>query len=457
MGLLIPLFCSFTTGFYLIRFFITLYYWGGFHQWGSPVQSLEAFALCGLPISLGSYAYLHILWKMLAQVLVTGFFFAVFSVVRERKFSYLISGAALLFEYIAYTKIPSSSMLGILTWFNLFALLDPYQSIGVYQNLNFFGTALGNTAVVMIFALAMFLTGAVMLLYSQKAQYPIMDTGKWVYNFRKIVPKIKKPRLSSAWLLEGKKLYLLQKGLVLLFILALIQGYRIERQMQFYSVSEQFQLQYYEEYGGVPTEEKMQLAQKETDRLEEQIQGAVTDVERKSWMDQKAAFDIVYTELQRIWMLKQEGNNVELINPEGYERLMNWEGSLVSDMLLCIAWILLFSLGSWYRERQNGMIELLRPSNKGLGYVQRMKMSWTAIYSLIAFGLVFGVRIKNILYRFPITGLTASVKSLFWMESNSGPLWMYLVGNYIFLYGGISVIWITGLILAYLCFLKKTG
>lgn len=454
--LFIPYTVAVTLLFYTIRFGITIRYWGMFSQWNSPLQSLESYYLCTLPVSLGGYAILHIVWRILAQILITTFFYTIFLMIRQRKFAYLVSGAILLIEYVAYTKIPSSSVLGVFAWFNLFALLDPYQTIGGYQNLNFFGTAVGKMAIVLLFAAFLLVCCTVFFLFLQRIQESDDKSSKISIRFHTFVQKRRKKGYhSSAWRLEGKKLYLFQKGLVLLLLLGIIQGYRVERQMQFFSEIEQFVNAYYEEYGGVPTKEIMEQAEDEKNRLEENIQSSSTSVMRKSWLDQKRAFDGVYEELKRVWEFKQNGYDVELINPEGYERLMRLDRGAMGDLLLCTAWILLFCIGSWYQEKQDKMPDMIWLTKRGLSYVQKMKIGWTVCYSFLAFCMIFGVRIWNILNRFPITGLTASAKSLSFMQGKSGSIAGNLSAYFFLLYLGVTLIGVIGLCISYIGYRKK--
>ena len=453
--LLVLLTAGYTLLLYVLRFGITVRYWGLFWQWQSPLQSLEAFYLCGLPFSLGGYAAVHILWKIAAQVLITAFFYSIFLLIKEKKYGYLMAGCILVTEYLAYTKIPSSSVFGFFSWFNLFALLDPYQSVGSYQNLNVFGSAMGKMTAVFLFAvcLAVFCMAAFFLI--QRKPYAASETNKAAEWIQSRLPKRRRSYDASLGYLEGKKLYLFQKGFLLLILLGLIQGYRVDRQMQFFSQLEQFETGYYEEYGGTPTEEKMERAENEQKRLEQEMAGAETGVMLKSWMDQKRAFDGVHEELKRVWELKQNGYDAELVNPEGYRRLMDMDSAVAGDLLLCTFWVLLFSLGSWYQEKQDHMPMMIRLTKKGLPCVQRKKVGWTIGYSVIAFGMIFGVRTFNILNRFPITGLGASVKSLSWMQEKSGTIALNLFGFFLLCYLAAALVWMAGLTFGYLVYRKK--
>ncbi len=449
LGLLAVLACADTLVLYGLRFLICLGMFGGFSQWGAPLQSLPDFSLSALPFTLGEFAVFLLVMKSLGYTAAAWMFYGIFSLFRERRFASLALGALLLAELLARYLILASSRFHILSWCNVFAILDPYWYGSVYQNLNLFGRAVGGIWVT-VSALAGIAGGSVLLLgVLQAVQYPHAQRWRITQKLEQWAEKWKGRRKpASCFRMEGRKLFLYQKGLILLLVLGLIQSYRVERLPQFSSRQEAFRLAYFEMFEGPITEEDLEAAQEEGKEIESYImeaQGAAVE----SYVDQKNALDMVYAEMERVWEVRKTGADAWLLEPTGYGKLMKGGMDVLGDMALCGGWILLLSVGAWYREKKDGMPVLMHLTDKGRGYVQRQKVIWIGLYALLAFGMIFGVSAGNILYRFPITGLTASVKSLPWLSEYAGPIWLYVGGYYMLLFAILCVVWGVGILVGY--------
>lgn len=441
---------------FLLRFIICSAVLGIFDQWTAPIQSNAAFAFFAIPCTIAEYVICFLLAKICGYVIIAWLFYGIFCAIRENKFLYLVCGALLIGEWLLKNSIRTNSKLYILNLINIFTIIDIYEITSVYYNLNFMGQAVSSMAVVAA-AMGLIGTAAVAWLFIlQGRQYPNIQKKKVLKGAAAWKWMKRGKKISAVFMIEGKKIFIFQKGLILLIILGLLQGYRVERQFQYLSREESYLQAYYNMFEGSLDDEAMTLAEREEKKLQAMIDGAEDGDIRRSYAEQKRAFDTVYTEMQRVWIWKQNGENVWLMNPKGYQKLMEMGKDKAVDLSLCISWVVLLSIGSWYMEKRNGMTTILHVTPRGLAYIQRQKIKWMIVYAFFVFAMVFGVEVGNTLYRFPIGGIGASVKSLKWMEGFAGPIWLYLAGQYLLFFVFVCAVLIAGLYIGYFrYFIKK--
>ena len=115
----------------------------GFPESSQPVQSIRTFQECIYLISVEIYFLLHLLQKIAAMTMLVMFFAFLVPLFRSSQIVYLCMIAFGGMEYLFYKTLHPSSYLNILKFLNIFYLFSPANFFTEYQNLNFFGLALG--------------------------------------------------------------------------------------------------------------------------------------------------------------------------------------------------------------------------------------------------------------------------------------------------------------------------
>ncbi len=115
----------------------------GFPQWDIPVQSVPVFRECTYIISIRGYIALFFLQKIAAMVMLMAVFAFFVPLFRNSQLVYFFMIVVTALEYVFFRFLHPSSYLNILKFLNLFYLFSPVNFFTEYQNLNFFGHALG--------------------------------------------------------------------------------------------------------------------------------------------------------------------------------------------------------------------------------------------------------------------------------------------------------------------------
>lgn len=115
----------------------------GFPEWELPVQSIPVFRECTYLISIREYIVLFFLQKIAAVTMLMAIFAFFVPLFRNSQLVYFFMIVIGALEYSFYILLHPSSYLNILKFLNVFYLFSPVNFFTEYQNLNFFGLALG--------------------------------------------------------------------------------------------------------------------------------------------------------------------------------------------------------------------------------------------------------------------------------------------------------------------------
>ena len=440
---------------YLIRFIICCFLFGIFDQWAAPIQSNSDFSFFVKSWTIIEYVIFFLMTKICGYVVLAWLFYGIFCTFRENRIAYLLIGACLVGEWMIKHAIHTNSKFYVLSLINVFGFIDTYRFTSVYHNLNVMGWAVSSVDIILVAFFVIGVLNVIWLAFLERKQYPNIQRKRYISHLIQKIRKKKRRKIPAAFVIEGKKIFIFQKGFILLILLGMLQGYRMERQFQYLSREEVYLQAYYNMFEGPVNEEDMKAAEKERVLLQNNMDHAQDKDFLRSYSEQKQAFDTVYEELQRVWFWRQQGENTWLMNPKGYQKLLEVGIDKGINLSLCISWILLLSIGSWYQEKKNGMLTIFHLTPRGVPYIQKQKIRWMVFYTVLVFGMVFGVEIGNILYRFPIAGMQASIKSLAWMEGLSGPIWLYLIGYYFLFLLILIIILEIGMYVAYFRYTAK--
>ena len=348
------------------------------------IQSLPEFMQCHYSISIAEYIMLSVTLKIAACFLCALAFYIIISVLGTGM-AYTITALFAVTELLFYTLIIPVSTLNALKYINIFALINCEDFLAVCRNINVFGKAvsalgcnmvfIGGLSVILIFA-GCFVHGK---LYVGKKSFlkKISDMKS------RLLEKISFQRTLFGW--ESFKLLVKQGGLIFMaaaFLLALSSAMKYDYK---YIINPREQL-FYQEFGGVITEETFLAAQEKMTELEEKIefyQNGIDDLlARGSYseeaigrlyrrlgeaMEEKDALTPVYENIRDgCEYTKRTGNAVNLIEPYSYDLIIQHDEQTRSRASLYILIGIIGAVsGVFAYDRQNNMSGTQRSSYRG--------------------------------------------------------------------------------------------
>lgn len=220
-----------------------------------PLQSVPEFALCPFKISILDYLILLVIIKALSAV-TAGLLIFLLPSILEPAIAVTVFAFFAVAEYLLYGLILPTDRLSPLKFCNLIALLRTDIFFKEYCNLNVFGNA------VSFFTCAVF-TGVILLLtltvlcvvFGSREKSSLSFGGKFTEKISMILSR-KAPSL-PLWLWETKKVFINQKGAVILTVVVYIAVSSALSYRYLIPSYNKYELSYYNKYAGVITAEML--------------------------------------------------------------------------------------------------------------------------------------------------------------------------------------------------------
>ncbi len=221
-----------------------------------PIQSIPEFMKCTFLLSIGQYYVFWVGIKFLAACGICAFLYAIWGFIRNG-FSMLLFLLVIVGEYFLNRFIGAASLWNPLKYLNLYALLRGQDCFRTYYNLNLWekpvGIFTGQFTCVLGFLLGMFLLG--LIGHSSK---PLSGSSLWSRLWDSMVRFVQKHKpIYPAFLWEGRKIMVTQGGILIVGILFYL-AFSATFQTDYLDFRNRLQSEYYEEYEGPITQEKLQ-------------------------------------------------------------------------------------------------------------------------------------------------------------------------------------------------------
>lgn len=397
----------------------------------AAIQSLEGYLTSPFPISVSEYLVLFLLCKWIGLTAVGCIFFLICILCRNMVYSVLAFTGVAIGECMLWLSIEDHSWLSLLRQFNLARIMDTSAYFNDYVNINFFGWPVTATAAGALMAV---LTVGLSWVFAMK--FFSDETSVEVRKSRLVryVKLTKFRRKASASLLRGefKKLFLVQRGLLLLVLLFVVQFISYQGNPFFMDEEEAYYQRYSKVLEGALSEEKKIWLQEEQGRFDEQYQKLEAQYDRfeKGEIGQ-AVLDYYVSELtpkqaeingfekakNQYAYLKQcaEGGSKALyLYQTGWERLLGYQGQReeIIDFAKLFVILVLTLSGLGAIERQSHMEMLINVSAVGTTKVNRVKGALCTVFSLAAAGITFLFRPLQLHQYYGLFGLNGSLNSL---------------------------------------------
>lgn len=433
--------------------FIVLYLKFGCSGLNVPIQSVPEYYSSALPVSILEYMILYLIFKWMAVFSCSMIMMLIAVICNNSGVVYAFTGMIWAMSVIMYTQIDWDYALALLKVASPVTLIDVQSYTCKYYNINILGNPWGLMSVIFIFLL-------IYIVFAALASMFLFSHNKSLDFHIKAIPDIegrRTNRIKGMTAFELKKLLLVNKGMIIFFMLILAQGYLVRNVDTELSENEKFYAMYIQKVEGEQTEqtntymvnEKKRYKKLQTDivdNTERFLKGEISelaleairdDYERK--MSPYEAFRQIQSHRKYLnklkknrgikgWYLNDTGINY-IFNPnETYNEKAVW-------MLIMLALILLI-VPCFAIEEQTGMERLNTTTIQGGRRLQNKKLKISIVMATLIYLVSMVPYLVVLILNYDFSGVVAPVQSL---EKLYGfpleiPIWLYLIIYYLIRY-----------------------
>lgn len=381
-----------------------------------PIQSVPEFSLCPFGITILDYIVFSVLMKALASA-AAGLLLYLLSSIMESVLSFAICAAGIAAEYLFYGMILPTDRIAGLKFCNIAAVLRTDLFFNEYCNLNIFGKAIGFLPCAVISMLIVLAVLCVLcILFTSGGGNGAATGGSLVQKLSAWFSK--KAPVPPLPLWEMKKVFINQKGII---ILAAVVYIAVSSALQYRYVLPHYSdvtQQYYNKYKGVITEETVTKMHKDYEALDDARLKSEQELSALSGLDTTDAIakskDLqmkIGTLMGRMNALqplidqaedglaysKESGIEVQLIRTKTYELLLLDDNATTSkNSLYIILSIVGIFAGICANENRSNMNSTLRTSLKGRGRLTAIKLVLIGVTSIIVTASIFATQVLQV-------------------------------------------------------------
>ena len=369
-----------------------------------PIQSVPEFSLCPYSITIMDYLIYSIFIKALVAS-IYGLFLYLISSVMESVISFGLCGIGLIVEYLLYIMILPTDRLAVLKFCNIVALLRTDLFFNEYCNLNIFGNAVHFFTCAFITTSVLFVTLFLLCIIFTSSRITEWNFGtKLLQTISEFISK-KSPSLSLP-LWEVKKIFIHQKGIIVLAVVlyvAISSAFQYRYLTPIYTDIEET---YYIKYSGeinAKLHEDMTLEYENIQETYEILNEIYwSRIEQYGFSDDSEELEELYEKLQtleyklavlELFIDKVEngleytsktGITIQLIKQELYELLLLNDTATTKKnaLYIMIAMVGIFA-GIYANENHCNMRSTLKTSPKGRGKLTAIKLFIIAFMSIL--------------------------------------------------------------------------
>ncbi len=424
-------------------FAVSFSYYGGLSDVFRNVQSIAMFQNFTIAMPVWVFILVYIGVNIVSAILVTYFVWLIMSVIANSILAFATLGVIGAIEYAMYTFIPIQSNFSVFKCVNLFSFINPTETLIAYRNLNIFSMAVNRRMLCTVVLIVFFIMFALLCTIVNSRKKPVQSPGRIelivikisdniVTLYRQLIEKL------SPLGYELYKVLILQKGILILIVLAWYLISTINTNTIYYSRTGTYMNEFYENYSGVPGQEVNQYLDelnRELTEVYEEYNEAVKKYENgeitydelfgaSMKLDAYSAKQEVYLNISDsisyLQRLKEDrGISGWLLNDAGYRCLFDKDSRSVNHMhaLISVFATVLILSGILSYEKKSETIKLVRSVSDGRQVIFKRKLLTSFIITGIIWAIVYGVEVYNIwqLYGFDCFG--APVQSLEFMYS----------------------------------------
>lgn len=220
-----------------------------------PIQSVPEFSLCPFKITILDYLIFSVIIKALAAA-ASGLVIFFLPCILEPAAAVIVFAVIAASEYLFFGLILPTDRLSPLKFCNIIALLRTDIFFKKYCNLNIFGNALSFFGCAVMTGLILLITLIILcIIFGSKEKNSLSLSGRLTEKISSFISG-KSPSL-PLWLWEAKKVFINQKGAVILSAVVYIAVSSALSYRYLIPSYNKYELSYYSKYAGVITQEML--------------------------------------------------------------------------------------------------------------------------------------------------------------------------------------------------------
>lgn len=390
-----------------------------------------------VPMTIGELLVTYLLCGIMVQVMLSGLVWLIFSLLEQRQMALLAVASIVGVSVLLYRVIPAQSFLVVLKYANIASVMQFAEGITNYRNLGVGAFLLEKNWVILMAAVMVTVTSTMGAIWCGINRYSISSHGKLYNLIHRWLKKLSEwyyslvSRLPFA-ALEGYKVLVMQRGLIVILLLALIcvQCYPV-RDITYVGES-QFMIGVYDKFSGeaiTPELEKYveQLRKKledvETEFLLSQrafengeigVEEYLTQSQKYGAYDvQRAALETIQNKMAYIHNQQSKGYEAVILDSTAYDKLLDTSRAMDRfAILIGLFGVIVLSASSFPVEKKRGLKQMIRSTRKGRAHLANKKLWLALCLSLAVFIMLLGIRTYSIVATYGISELTAPAHSL---------------------------------------------
>lgn len=420
-----------------------------------PAQTFSCFANFPLKVSTWQALALYTVYKAVILYVLMMLVWCVALLCNHMVSLVGICGGVLLVEFFLFTKIDATNVWKLLKFCNIWYQTAENDFFTQYNNLNIFEVAVNRNVII---GFGLFLTYALSLgigTYIFCNRYPCSTKmGRLQKIVRGIVTKwenLKGKFLEHLSLsgMEMYKVFISQKGIVVIILLGILLGYRADFTQIRKSTQQEYYYRFIDTYLGEPgvasSKEIEQISTKLAQIDEEYSQqmsdsnlSTGTKIELSIWYDsfseEREFLNIIQEQTDSLEQISREsGVKVWYVNLYSYNYLLQMDDILLNlGLFLAIIWL---CIGAYIGEKGSHMLKLIH-SCKQENLLYRTKIRNVLLTATVFFLVVMLFQFITASVLYGIEGINAPVQSIIALSDIKikCTIWQYFAVRYFLKY-----------------------
>lgn len=395
------------------------------------VQSMQAFSNCNFKINVAEYIVIFLTGKIVTLFSFSLFIAILFWVLKNSQLVMIMLACVIGGSYLAYHWIPPLSVWNWLKYINPIAVMDTYQLLTNYCNINIFGFPFQRSffSIVLLWILSLIALHVVICFFQKNMQED--KKFKLLLWLERTIEGLKKkiPCVSSLFLYEIKKVLIKKRLWVVFLILFLVGKADLLQESPTYTSDEIVYLSYMETLEGELTEEKEKYMREERakfdqipirlEQMEKELkEGTLSQGEYEKGIflldqfeDKEKVFREIEMQYSHIKKLSNQGYKTGFVNKISSDYFFAEEERIIKNAIWVAIAILVFVCVIYGQEYKENMIWILNPTNKGKEVLFANKLEVGIVLMLISMFL-YSFQYLCMLRFYPLGDLTISLNSI---------------------------------------------
>lgn len=419
---------------YGLLFSVSFLIYGGEEFLLRNIQSIELFKSFTLQMTEIEFILFYVLVNILTDLCLSFVIWFIVAFCKNTSLALGITGILFGAEFLIYSLVPVQSNLALIKYINASYFIDCTEAVIKYININAFVTVFNLLRTIVISAIVISIIVVLLCVFIYGHKYPNTTPNKIEIYISNVFSKLKVfywsivEKLSPLGM-ELYKILIMQKGIIVLFVLGFVLFSFTTTDTIYYSSTDSIVNDFYSEHAGELDGEVLEYVkslENEISLIDTSWQKASQDYSRgiityekyqieslkNDAFDSKRKALAVITE--QIDYIENSDYNAHIVNPRGYEKLLGESGfsrqqiyALVSLLSVIIILSRVFAF-----ERRLCMQYSLLACSRGRSYLLKKKFISASIICVIIWLLAVCTELYDVRAQYNLGEINAPLKSL---------------------------------------------